>query len=117
MTFARTMQIHRRGVFALFDEQIEEVGLGVHDAHRAGVGQVAGGLGAVMQSLDPAKRLLLLASPGAGGIGGRRKVGAQHPERRSVGIERQGHVQLQAAGHGAGLVRADRGQPPGHFRK
>ena len=73
---------------------VEEVGLSVHDAHRAGVGQVAGRLGAVMQPLDPAKRLLLLARLGAGGIGRHGEVGAQHPERRPVGIERQGRVQL-----------------------
>ena len=104
-------------MLAALDEQVEEVGLAVHSAHHAGLGQVVGGLGAVAQSLNPTKRLLLLARLGAFGLGvrgrGRVEPGAQHAERHAVGIDRESGVQVQAAGQRAGLVRANRPQPLG----
>ena len=109
-----------RGVRALFDEQVEEVGLAVHGAHHARLGQTLGGLGAVVQPLDPAKRLAHLARLGALGrlagliaLRGRGRVepGPQHPQRDPVGIERKGRVQVQAAGQRAGLVDEGLQQP------
>ena len=52
------------------------------------------------------------------GIGGRGRVegGPQHAQRHPVGIDRQRRVQVKAAGHGAGLVRADGPQVPASGR-
>ena len=51
------------------DEQVAEVGLAVHGAHHAGLGQALRRLGAVAQPLNSAKRLLLLARLGALDLG------------------------------------------------
>ena len=42
---------------------------------------------------------------------GRVEGGPQHAQRHPVGIDRQRGVQVQAAGHGPGLVRTDGSQP------
>ena len=113
-------QLDVRGVLALLDEQVEEVGLAVHGAHHTGLGQALGRLRAVAQPLDPAKRLALLARlRGLGRLAGlialrrrgRVEPGPQHPQRDPVGIDRKGRVQVQAAGERAGLVRANHPQP------
>ena len=49
----------------------------------------------------------------ASGGGGRAKVRAQQAQRHAVGVQRQGPVQVQPAGGGAGLVRTDEAQPFG----
>ena len=72
------------------------------------------------QTLDPAKRLALLARfrcralPRAGRLLGRGPGGVeaspQDAQRHPLGVDRQRRVQVQPAGHGAGLVAADRAQ-------
>ena len=111
-------QVDLRGVRAAREEQVEEVGLAVHRAHHAGFGQLLGRLRAIAQPLDPTERLPLLARLRGRlafrrGVRGRGRVegGPQHAQRHPVGIDGQRRVQLQTAGHGAGLVRADGPQP------
>ena len=45
------------------------------------------------------------------GVRGRVEGGPQHAQRHPVGVDGQCRVQLQAARHGAGLVRTDGSQP------
>ena len=99
-------------------KQVEEVGLAVHRAHHAGFGQLLGRLRAIAQPLDPTERLPPLARLRGRlaflvGVRERGRVegGPQHAQRHPVGIDGQRRVQLQTAGHGAGLVRTDGPQP------
>ena len=59
--------------------------------------------------LDPAERRPRLRGAAclSRGVGGRGRVegGPQHAQRHPVGVDRQRRMQVQAAGHGAGLVR------------
>ncbi len=61
------------------------------------------------RSRDPTERLPLLARLRPAFLLGTGRVerGAQDAQRHAVGIDRQGRLQIQAAGHGAGLIRAD----------
>ena len=58
--FGTHQQLDVRGVLATLDEQVEEVGLAVHGAHHAGVGQALGGLGISGDALTLAQAIELL---------------------------------------------------------
>ena len=104
-------QFDLRRVLAAFDEQVEKVGLAVHCAHDAGAGKFPRGAGAVVQALDPAKRLFLLARLVPVAVGLRRiEVCPHNPQRQTVRAHGKGRVQMQAAAFGAGLVGADNAQ-------
>ena len=105
-------QVGLRSSRAVLDEQVEEIGLAVHHAHHAGLGQWLGRLRAVAQPLDPTERLALGARLRARlafrlGVRGRVEGGPQHAQRHPVGIDGQGRVQLQAARQAVGRVAAE----------
>ena len=102
------------GVVALLIEQLIEVGLPIQHADQACLRQLFGHLAAVAQRLDPAIGLFLFDRYVAfwPGLLGRCRdrcptLRAQHPQRQPIGGDRQGGMQMQPTGLGAGLVATD----------
>lgn len=106
------------GALAPFVKEFEEVSASVHDRDHPGMGHLPGHSARVPEAPDPGVGVFLLD----GDLVGRPRVllraalrcpalGAEHPQRKTLGGHDQGGVGVQAPALGSRLVGADHAQP------